>query len=159
MRLPFFRRLLGVNVHSVQCEDFDLAKEYGCLNTRANNPGALVMFTGLVRDLPGGLLQMTLEHYPPMTEKALGDIIARAKSRWPLQAVRVIHRIGSLRPSDQIVFVGVASAHRAAAFSAAEFIMDYLKTQAPFWKKESQAQGEHWVAAKEADEQALAKWR
>jgi len=144
---------------SVQYEDFDLAKEYACLRMRSDNAGALVMFVGLVRDLPDGLLQMTLEHYPQMTEKALGNIIADAKQRWPLQAVRIIHRVGNLQPSDQIVFVGVASAHRAAAFSAAEFIMDYLKTQAPFWKRETQSNGERWVAAKVSDEKALEKWK
>jgi molybdopterin synthase catalytic subunit len=143
---------------NVQCEDFNLAKEYASLKVRADNAGGIVMFVGLVRDLPDGLLQMTLEHYPQMTEKALANIIADAKQRWPLQAVRIIHRVGNLQPSDQIVFVGVASAHRAAAFSAAEFIMDYLKTQAPFWKKEKQANGEQWVAAKVSDEDALEKW-
>ncbi len=143
---------------SVQYEDFDLAQEYACLIMRSDNAGGLVMFVGLVRDLPGGLLQMTLEHYPQMTEKALANIMADAKQRWPLQAVRIIHRVGNLQPCDQIVFVGVASAHRAAAFSAAEFIMDYLKTQAPFWKKEKQANGERWVAAKVSDEDALEKW-
>ena len=143
---------------NVQCEDFNLAKEYASLKVRADNAGGIVMFVGLVRDLPDGLLQMTLEHYPQMTEKALANIIADAKQRWPLQAVRIIHRVGNLQTSDQIVFVGVASAHRAAAFSAAEFIMDYLKTQAPFWKKEKQANGEQWVAAKVSDEDALEKW-
>lgn len=144
---------------SVQCEDFDLAQEYACLRISADNAGAVVMFVGLVRDLPNGLVQMTLEHYPSMTAKALAEIIAQAKARWPLQAVRVIHRVGHLQPCDQIVFVGVASTHRAAAFSAAEFIMDYLKTQAPFWKKEKQTNSEYWVEAKAADEAALAKWR
>lgn len=143
---------------NVQREDFDLAKEYAFLKMRSDNAGGIVMFVGLVRDLPDGLLLMTLEHYPQMTEKALANIIADAKQRWPLQAVRIIHRVGNLQPSDQIVFVGVASAHRAAAFSAAEFIMDYLKTQAPFWKKEKQANGEQWVAAKVSDEDALEKW-
>jgi molybdopterin synthase catalytic subunit len=143
---------------SVQYEDFDLAKEYACLKICSDNAGALVMFVGLVRDLPGGLLQMTLEHYPKMTEDVLTTIIAMAKERWPLQAVRIVHRVGNLQPGDQIVFVGVASAHRAAAFSAAEFIMDYLKTQAPLWKKERKVNGEHWVEAKVADEQALKKW-
>lgn len=143
---------------NVQCEDFNLAKEYASLKVRADNAGGIVMFVGLVRDLPDGLLQMTLEHYPQMTEKALANIIADAKQRWPLQAVRIIHRVGNLQPSDQIVFVGVASAHRAAAFSAAEFIMDYLKTQAPFWKKEKQTNNEQWVEAKDSDNQALEKW-
>ncbi len=143
---------------NVQYEDFDLAKEYASLKVRADNAGGIVMFVGLVRDLPDGLLQMTLEHYPQMTEKALANIIADAKQRWPLQAVRIIHRVGNLQPSDQIVFVGVASAHRAAAFSAAEFIMDYLKTQAPFWKKEKQTNNEQWVEAKDSDNQALEKW-
>ncbi len=143
---------------NVQYEDFDLAKEYASLKVRADNAGGIVMFVGLVRDLPDGLLQMTLEHYPQMTEKALANIIADAKQRWPLQAVRIIHRVGNLQPSDQIVFVGVASAHRAAAFSAAEFIMDYLKTQAPVWTKEKQTNNEQWVEAKDSDNQALEKW-
>lgn len=143
---------------SVQYEDFDLAKEYACLRMRSDNAGGVVMFVGLVRDLPDGLLQMTLEHYPQMTEKALANIIADARRRWPLQAVRVIHRVGDLQPTDQIVFVGVTSTHRAAAFSAAEYIMDYLKTKAPFWKKEKLLAGEHWVEAKETDELALEKW-
>lgn len=144
---------------NVQCEDFDLAKEYACLKMSSDNAGAVVMFVGLVRDLPDGLLQMTLEHYPQMTEKALHNIMVMAKVRWPLQAVRIIHRVGNLQPSDQIVFVGVTSAHRVAAFSAAEFIMDYLKTQAPFWKKEKQVNGTRWVEAKIVDEQAMEKWK
>lgn len=143
---------------NVQYDDFDLAKEYSQLRAHSDNAGAVVMFVGLVRDLPSGLLQMTLEHYPQMTEKSLREIILKAKARWPLQAVRIIHRVGNLQPCDQIVFVGVASAHRAAAFSAAEFIMDYLKTQAPFWKKEMHSNEEYWVEAKVADEQALEKW-
>ena len=95
---------------SVQCEDFELANEYACLKMCSDNAGAIVMFAGLVRDMPGGLLQMTLEHYPQMTEKALAQIIVNAKARWPLQAVRIIHRVGNLQPADQIVFVGVAVA-------------------------------------------------
>jgi molybdopterin synthase catalytic subunit len=143
---------------SIQYEDFDLAKEYACLKLCSENCGACVMFVGLVCDLPGGLLQMTLEHYPEMTEKILTNLIALAKQRWPLQTVRIIHRVGDLQPGDQILFVGVTSAHREAAFSAAEYIMDYLKTKAPLWKKEMQAHSERWVEANTLDEKALAKW-
>ncbi len=102
---------------------------------------------------------MTLEHYPGMTESALAAILAEARQRWTLQAVRVIHRVGRLRPGDRIVFVGVASAHRSDAFAACEFIMDYLKTQAPFWKKEETTNGGHWVDARESDDVAVARWK
>lgn len=143
---------------SVQQQDFNVADEYNLLRSAADNPGGIVMFVGLVRDMPGGLVQMTLEHYPEMTQKALAHIIAEAHMRWSLQSVRVVHRVGDLMPSDQIVFVGVASLHRSEAFMAAEFIMDYLKTGAPFWKKEKQKNSEAWVQARESDEQARARW-
>lgn len=143
---------------SIQHEDFNVAEEYNALKCAAENPGGIVMFVGLVRDMPGGLVQMTLEHYPEMTQKSLAQIIAEANTRWLLQSVRVVHRVGELMPSDQIVFVGVASLHRSEAFMAAEFIMDYLKTSAPFWKKEKQKNSEAWVQAREADELARARW-
>ena len=127
--------------------------------------GGLAVFVGLVREMHtrDGLHRerieaMTLEHYPGMTEKALQDIAYKAKSRWDLGAVHIIHRVGHLKPNAQIVFVGVASAHRAAAFSACEFIMDYLKNQAPFWKKEHTTEADYWVAAKESDKSALSRW-
>lgn len=122
--------------------------------------GAIVSFVGQVRDINDGnaIHTLTLEHYPPMTEKALAKIEAEAKSRWDLIDILIIHRIGSLQPQDQIVLVLVASAHRGDAFSACEFIMDYLKTSAPFWKKESTSQGERWVEAKLSDDAAKERW-
>lgn len=139
--------------------NFDVGDEYDRL---ADDPtfGAVVTFTGLVRELQGARLEaMTLEHYPAMTEQALAAIVHEAKVRWPLGRVTVIHRVGRLTLNEQIVFVGVASAHRNAAFAAAEFIMDYLKTRAPFWKKEHTDQGDYWVAAKTSDEQAAERWQ
>jgi len=142
----------------VQTEDFDLAAEYRQLND-GHASGAVVTFSGLVRDEEGQLLGLELEHYPGMTEKALSNIVDVAKARWPLHAVTVIHRVGYLKINEQIVFVGVASAHRLAAFEAANFIMDYLKTRAPFWKKEHSVHGEpSWVAAKASDQQAAERW-
>lgn len=142
----------------VQHEDFSVADEYAQLS-RDSRCGAVVTFSGLVRELQDNtLISMTLEHYPGMTEQALLAIAEQAQQRWQLGVVRIIHRIGTLTPNEQIVFVGVASAHRAAAFDAAQFIMDYLKTQAPFWKKEHSSQGEHWVAAKATDQQATRRW-
>lgn len=144
----------------VQTEDFDLSTEVAKL--RAHNPavGAVVSFVGVVRDLNEGadVQAMELEHYPGMTEKALQDIVDQALNRWPLMDVLVIHRVGLLLPLDQIVLVAVTSKHRGDAFAACEFVMDYLKTQAPFWKKETTAQGERWVDARETDDAALAKW-
>ena len=144
----------------VQQVDFDVAEELQQL--RSSNPaiGAVVSFVGLVRDLNEGsaISSMTLEHYPGMTEKSLQQIVVAAQQRWPLLAVRVIHRIGPLAPCDQIVLVAVASAHRGAAFAACEFIMDYLKTKAPFWKKEETPAGSHWVDARETDDSAAARW-
>lgn len=145
---------------SVQTEDFDLGAEVRLL--RQENPaiGAVVAFVGLVRDLNDGdrVAAMTLEHYPGMTEKALQQIVADASQRWQLLGTRVIHRVGPLRPTDQIVLVAVASAHRGDAFAACEFIMDFLKTRAPFWKKESTENGERWVDARESDESAADRW-
>jgi molybdopterin synthase catalytic subunit len=143
---------------AVQNADFCLADEYDRLRQDAHF-GAVVTFSGLVRELSDHTLySMTLEHYPGMTEQALTDIAALAKQRWQLGSVRIIHRVGTLKPNEQIVFVGIASAHRAAAFNACEFIMDYLKNRAPFWKKEHTSNGDYWVAAKDSDHQALARW-
>ncbi|MAL83352.1 molybdopterin synthase catalytic subunit MoaE [Idiomarina abyssalis] len=142
----------------VQQEDFDLATEYQRL-AQNKQCGAVVTFTGLVRDsAEGGLRGLELEHYPGMTEKALTDIVEEAQKRWDLRGVTVIHRVGYLSLNEQIVMVAVASGHRQAAFSAASFIMDYLKTQAPFWKKEHTEEGEHWVEAKQSDQQAAEQW-
>ena len=140
---------------AVQSDDFCVASEYDELR-RQSGCGAIVTFSGLLSD--NQLHSMTLEHYPGMTEQALTAIAEQAQQRWQLGAVRIIHRVGSLKPQQQIVFVGIASAHRAAAFAAGEFIMDYLKNRAPFWKKEHTASGDYWVAAKAADQQALARW-
>ena len=136
--------------------DFDLAAEAARLE--AGGAGAVVTFTGLVRDVAGGLRHMELEHYPGMTERALEAIAAEAAARWPLTAATVIHRHGRLAPGARIMMVGTASAHRRAAFEAADFLMDYLKSRAPFWKREVTAEGAAWVAAKDEDEAALDRW-
>lgn len=145
---------------SVQTTDFDLGEEVRRL--RQHNPaiGAVVAFIGLVRDLNDGnhIASMTLEHYPGMTEKALRQIVDDANQRWSLLGCRVIHRVGPLQPADQIVLVAVASAHRGEAFAAAEFIMDYLKTRAPFWKKEVTPEGARWVDARDTDDSAAERW-
>ena len=145
---------------SVQAEDFDPGRETDALAEGRRDVGAIATFTGLVRDANdgSGVAAMTLEHYPGMTEAALAEIVTEAEGRWPLLAVRVIHRYGRLEPGDRIVFVGVASAHRGAAFAACEFIMDYLKTRAPFWKKEDTPEGGRWVEARETDDHAAARW-
>jgi molybdopterin synthase catalytic subunit len=145
---------------SVQTEDFDLSSEVAKLRAHMPAVGAVVSFVGVVRDLNDGasVQAMELEHYPGMTEKALHEIVAQASRRWSLMDAVVIHRVGLLKPLDQIVLVAVATAHRGEAFAACEFIMDYLKTQAAFWKKEQTPEGERWVDAREADDQALAKW-
>lgn len=145
----------------VQSEDFNQQIEYDRLR-EASSTGAVVTFTGLVRDINAGekISALTLEHYPAMTEKALSEIVEQAKLRWSIINVSVIHRVGELQLLDQIVFVGVASLHRGDAFAACEFIMDYLKTQAPFWKKETNHQGEtYWVDARESDQNSLNKWQ
>jgi len=144
---------------SVQAEDFDPGRETDMLAEGRRDVGAVATFTGLVRDANdgSGVSAMTLEHYPGMTEAALADIVIEAERRWPLQAVRVIHRHGRLEPGSRIVFVGVASAHRGAAFAACEFIMDFLKTRAPFWKKEETPGGGRWVDARESDDHAAAR--
>ena len=150
---------------SVQTEDFNIAQEYLELRERAGDAGAIVTFTGLVREIydhgnPGAekIQSLTLEHYPGMTEKALQSIVDAANEKWALLSTRVIHRVGSLEPSDQIVFVGTASAHRQNAFDATRFIMDYLKSEAPFWKKQSTEKGEEWIESRQSDTDALETW-
>jgi molybdopterin synthase catalytic subunit len=141
----------------VQRDDFDLGAELEGLRAGRTDIGALVSFTGLVRDA-GGLEAMELEHYPGMTEKALAAIEAEARRRWPLQACLIVHRYGRLAPGEQIMMVATASAHRQAAFAAAEFLMDYLKSRAPFWKKETSQNGARWVEARATDDAALGRW-
>ena len=143
----------------VQEEDFDIAEVNREMCKGRSDIGAIASFIGLVRDMPGNRLQkMTLEHYPGMTEKSIGKIVETAQQRWEILDATIIHRVGELKPADQIVLVSVASAHRKAAFAACEFIMDYLKTDAPFWKKETDEQGESWVEAKASDSKARGKW-
>ncbi len=144
----------------VQTADFDLSAELA--NIRKDNPriGAVASFVGVVRDLNDGshVSGMTLEHYPGMTEKALADIASEAATRWEMLGCTIVHRVGLLKPLDQIVLVLVASGHRGDAFAACEFIMDYLKTRAPFWKKEATPDGERWVEARDSDDSAAARW-
>lgn len=144
----------------VQTGDFDLGNEVAALRAGQPQVGAVVAFVGTVRDMNdgAGVTEMELEHYPGMTERALEDIVAQARARWNIIDALVIHRVGPLQPLDQIVLAAVTSAHRGEAFAACEFIMDYLKTQAPFWKKEQTPQGARWVDARVADDEALAKW-
>jgi molybdopterin synthase catalytic subunit len=145
----------------VQSDDFNQQVEYDRLR-QASHTGAVVTFTGLVRDVNQGeqISALTLEHYPAMTEKALLDIVEQAKVRWSIIDVSVIHRVGELKLLDQIVFVGVSSLHRGDAFAACEFIIDFLKTQAPFWKKETNSESKsYWVDARESDQNALNKWK
>ena len=138
---------------------FSMADEYQWL-AACDDDGAVVTFTGKVRNhnLGENVSALTLEHYPGMTEKALAEIVEEARTRWPLQRVSVIHRVGALFPGDEIVFVGVSAAHRGGAFAAAEFIMDYLKTRAPFWKREATSEGDRWVEARDSDQQAARRW-
>jgi molybdopterin synthase catalytic subunit len=144
----------------VQSADFDVSHELAALRAGDPRVGAVAAFIGCVRDVNDGasIARMTLEHYPGMTEKALGQIVDEAKARWNLLDALVIHRIGELGPTDQIVLVATSSAHRGDAFAACEFIMDYLKTRAPFWKKEVTGTGERWVDARVADDAAAARW-
>jgi molybdopterin synthase catalytic subunit len=142
-------------------EPLDPAAEVSAFQTGDPATGAVATFTGLMRDSNAGdrVAAMTLEHYPGMTEKALREISDEATARWSLRAIRIVHRVGELRPTDPIVFVAVASAHRGNAFAACEFLMDYLKTRAPFWKREALADGtERWVAARDSDTQAAERW-
>jgi molybdopterin synthase catalytic subunit len=143
---------------SIRTADFDAGVEIKKL--RCAGVGAIATFSGIVRDNAEtpNLTAMTLEHFPGMTEQEIQNIIDQALTRWPLQAVKVIHRVGRLLPQENIVFVGTASAHRQAAFDSAAFIMDYLKTRAPFWKKEETSSGVRWVEARETDDVALQKW-
>jgi molybdopterin synthase catalytic subunit len=145
----------------VQREDFDTGAEIRRLTAGRTDIGAIVTFTGTVRGGgEAGITAMTLEHYPGMTEKELERVEAEALARWPLQASLIVHRYGELKPGDNIVLVVTASPHRQAAFQAAEFLMDYLKTRAPFWKKEAGADGKgEWVDARESDDQAVARWQ
>lgn len=149
---------------SVQREAFDIASEIAALTSGAHGIGAVASFIGLVRDMHAGatgvanVSAMTLEHYPGMTEHALEEIVAEAHKRWDIISVRLIHRFGRLDPGDAIVLVIVAGAHRGEAFAACEFIMDYLKTRAPFWKKEETADGDRWIEARQDDETAAARW-
>ena len=145
----------------VQEADFDVGAELAALRAGDARVGALASFVGLVRDSNDGssVSGMTLEHYPGMTEKALAAIVAEARGRWAIYDALVIHRVGPLQPCDQIVLVAVTSGHRGEAFAACEFIMDYLKTRAPFWKKEATPDGGRWVDARESDDGAAARWR
>ena len=145
----------------VQAGDFEVGRELDVLIRGRRDVGALASFVGLVRDANDGhaIQGMTLEHYPGMTESALEDICAQAHARWDLIDTVVIHRVGPLVPGDRIVLVGVASAHRGEAFEACEFIMDYLKTRAPFWKKEDTPEGGRWVDARESDDAAAERWK
>jgi molybdopterin synthase catalytic subunit len=145
----------------VQEADFDVGVELAALRQGNRQIGAVASFVGLVRDNNdgAGVSEMNLEHYPGMTEKALGEIVEEACRRWAIIDALVIHRVGRLLPSDQIVLVAVAGAHRGEAFAACEFIMDYLKTRAPFWKREVTPSGTHWVDARDADDQAAERWQ
>lgn len=144
----------------VQTADFDLSLEVAQLRSRNPKVGAVVSFVGTVRDLNEGasVSEMELEHYPGMTEQSIEAIVAQARARWPLFDALVIHRVGPLKPMDQIVLVATTAAHRGEAFAACEFIIDYLKTEAPFWKKEQGAAGARWVDARVSDQAALDKW-
>ena len=146
----------------IQTADFDLSAEVAALRAGDGGVGAVCSFVGTVRDRtagqPGAISAMELEHYPGMTERAIEAMIDAAHRRFDLRACRVIHRVGLLQPLDQIVLVAVSSAHRGASFQGCEFLMDYLKTQAPFWKKETTPEGARWVDARVADDAALARW-
>ena len=145
---------------SIQTEDFDLSTEVARLRAGEKGVGAVCTFVGTVRDRNDGqsVSTMELEHYPGMTEKSIEQMIDEAHKRFDIFGARVIHRVGLLQPLDQIVFVAVTSAHRGESFQACEFLMDYLKTQAPFWKKEQTPEGARWVDARVSDDAALAKW-
>jgi molybdopterin synthase catalytic subunit len=144
----------------IQEQDFDVSHELAALRAGHAGIGAVASFVGVVRDLNDAsrVSTLTLEHYPGMTEKALSQIVDDAKQRWDIVDALVIHRVGELKPRDQIVLVAVTSAHRGESFAACQFIMDYLKTRAPFWKKELTPEGERWVEARVSDEDAAARW-
>lgn len=141
----------------IQKEDFDPGAEMAALEDDGGDAGAIASFVGLVRG-DGGLSSMTLDHYPGMCESEIAAHAGEARKRWPILAVRIVHRTGRLTPGDRIVFVGVASKHRQAAFEAAEFLMDYLKTRAPFWKLERRGESETWVAARGEDDESVKRW-
>jgi molybdopterin synthase catalytic subunit len=143
---------------SIQHEDFDASAELKALRAENGNIGAVCSFVGTVRDEGATLKALELEHYPGMTEQAIEAMIEEAFKRFDILAVRVVHRVGKLQPLDQIVFVAVASSHRGESFKACEFLMDYLKTQAPFWKKETTPEGARWVDARASDDEALSRW-
>ncbi len=140
--------------------DLDIQAEYRGLRATAGDAGAVVTFVGLVREMAGdqSVDTLYLQHYSGLTENLMEEILQQARSRWDLLAVRVIHRVGQLKPADQIVYVGVASSHRADAFAACEFIMDYLKTRAAFWKKETDASGSRWIESRTNDQQRAQRW-
>ncbi|RLJ51762.1 molybdopterin synthase subunit MoaE [Litoreibacter meonggei] len=142
----------------VQEAPFDAGAELNAFAKDDTDIGAVVSFTGVTRDVSGGLSRMQIEHYPGMTERALTQICEEAQTRWSLADVLVIHRFGTMEPGDNIMMVAAASRHRADAFKAADFLMDYLKSRAPFWKKEVTTDGADWVAAKDSDEDALDRW-
>ena len=141
----------------IQTEDFDPGAEIAALSTGRGDVGAVASFVGVVRG--GGLTAMTLEHYPAMTVREIGKHVAEAKRRWPLLAVRIVHRVGRLKPGERIVFAAAAAAHRQAALEACAFLMDYLKTRAPFWKLEERKGGAEWVEARASDDEAVKRWR
>ena len=145
----------------IQTQEFDPGAEIARLHAGRDDIGAVVSFVGLVRGDSHGekLVSMTLEHFPGMTERELTRIADEARERWKLDGVVVVHRVGELKPGERIVLVATASGHRQSAFEAAEFLMDYLKTRAPFWKRELRASGEHWVEARGSDDEAAARWR
>jgi molybdopterin synthase catalytic subunit len=145
----------------IQTADFDVSAEIAALRRDNSKVGAVASFIGVVRDVNEGnaITEMSLEHYPGMTEKSIEDIIGQAKGRWNIHDALVVHRVGRLKPTDQIVLVVVTGAHRGEAFAACEFIMDYLKTRAPFWKKEQSGKGARWVEARETDDIAAERWR
>ncbi len=146
---------------AVQSEDFDLGREYATLLADDRGIGAIVAFVGTVRDLnlAEDVVALELEHYPGMTEKSLSKILDASVERWSLQGARIVHRVGKMYPGDQIVMVLTASAHRGDAYEANNFIMDYLKTEAPFWKKEWTPEGPRWIEARDSDEKAAARWK
>lgn len=161
-RLPFSRQSPGADVGiRVQTDTFDPGELLNRLHAAQTGVGAVVSFVGYVRDFNDGeeVAGMLLEHYPGMTEKALQLIVDEARQRWALLSLEVLHRVGRLEPGEPIVFVGVSSAHRAAAFEASHFIIDYLKTRAPFWKKEDTRSGPRWVDARDLDTLAMGKWQ
>ena len=141
----------------IQKEDFDPGAEIAALHKIAGDVGAIASFIGIVRT-DHNMQSMTLDHYPGFAEREIATHVAEARSRWPLLGVRVVHRVGRLVPGERIVFVGVASSHRGAAFAAAEFLMDYLKTHAPFWKLEEREQGASWVEARDSDDESVKRW-